>query len=253
MNKLWSYLGKFSSGLISALVLIALWEIFCIVFDVREIILPRPSSIFYEIYANFLWYMENSLYTLLITLAGFALAAIGGVLIAVALVSSKFFERYFYPLIVGFNSVPKVALAPLFVVWMGTGAEPKIAIAFLIAVFAVIVDTVHGFKSVDQDLLDLSKVLKASKLDVFRKIRFPSALPSIVAGLKVALSLALVGAIVGEFVSSQKGLGHVIMSAQGVFDTVRVFSALMILAVMGMVLYAILAILENYLVASRHE
>lgn len=253
MSKLTSYLGKFSSGLISAVVLILVWEGLCILFDIREIILPRPSSIFYEIYSNFSWYMENSLYTLMITLGGFALAAIGGVLIAVTLVSSKFFERYFYPLIVGFNSVPKVALAPLFVVWMGTGAEPKIAIAFLIAVFAVIVDTVHGFKSVDQDLLDLSKVLKASQFDVFRKIRFPSALPSIVAGLKVALSLALVGAIVGEFVSSQKGLGHIIMSAQGVFDTVRVFSSLMILAVMGMVLYAILAILENHLVASRHE
>lgn len=253
MSKFTSYLGKFSSGVISAAVLIVIWEGLCIFFNIREIILPRPSRIFHEIYSNFAWYMDNSLYTLLITLSGFLLAAIGGVLIAVTLVSSKFFEQYFYPLIVGFNSVPKVALAPLFVVWMGTGAEPKIAIAFLIAVFAVIVDTVHGFKSVDQDLLDLSKVLKASQFDVFRKIRFPSALPSIVAGLKVALSLALVGAIVGEFVSSQKGLGHIIMSAQGVFDTVRVFSSLMILAVMGMVLYAILAILENHLVASRHE
>lgn len=252
MKKISSYLGSFASGLIAAIVLIIIWEVLCTVLGVREVILPKPSSIYHEILDNFLWYMENSLYTLIITLMGFFLAAVGGVLIAVALVSSKVFERFFYPLIVGFNSVPKVALAPLFVVWMGTGSEPKIAIAFLISVFAVIVDTVHGFKSVDQDLLDLSKVLKAKKIDVFLKIRFPSALPSIVAGLKVALSLALVGAIVGEFVSSQKGLGHVIMSAQGVFDTVRVFSSLVILAVMGMLLYALLALVESYLVAWRH-
>ncbi|HLS41670.1 MAG TPA: ABC transporter permease, partial [Paenalcaligenes sp.] len=167
-------------------------------------------------------------------------------------VSSRLFEQFVYPLIVGFNSVPKVALAPLFVVWMGTGSEPKIAIAFLISVFAVIVDTVHGFKSVDNDLIDLSKVLKASKIDVFMKIRFPSALPSIIAGLKVALSLALVGAIVGEFVSSQKGLGYIIMSAQGVFDTVRVFSSLMILAVMGMLLYVLLVGFEKFFISWRH-
>src|SRR5690606_6209006 len=113
---------------------------------------PKPTQIFSEIYSNLGWYIDNTLYTLMITLVGFLIAAVGGIFIAVLLVSSRLFEQFVYPLIVGFNSVPKVALAPLFVVWMGTGSEPKIAIAFLISVFAVIVDTVHGFKSVDNDL-----------------------------------------------------------------------------------------------------
>jgi len=234
-------------GILSSVVLIVVWEVICSLFSISEVILPKPSAIVLELYENFAWYMLNSYYTVLITLAGFFISAILGVLIAVALVTSKFFERYAYPLIVGFNSVPKVALAPLFVVWLGTGAEPKIAIAFLISVFAVIVDTVHGFRSVDPALLDLAKVLRANKLDVFLKIKFPSALPSIVSGLKIALSLALVGAIVGEFVSSQAGLGFVIMSAQGMFDTVRVFAALVLLAIIGMVLYALLALLERKL------
>ncbi|KAG1205277.1 hypothetical protein G6F35_011741 [Rhizopus arrhizus] len=114
------------------------------------------------------------------------------------LVGSRWFERFIYPLIVALNSVPKVAIAPLFVIWMGTGAEPKIAIAFLIAVFAIIVDTVHGLRSVPQDVLDLGRVLKGSRCDFFFKVRLPSALPSILAGMKVSISLALVGAIVGH-------------------------------------------------------
>ena len=145
------------------------------------------------------------------------------------------------------NSVPKVAIAPLFVIWMGTGAEPKIAIAFLIAVFAMIVDTVHGLRSVPQDVLDLGRVLKGSRRDFFFKVRLPSALPSILAGMKVSISLALVGAIVGEFVSSQRGLGYVIMSAQGTFDTVRVFAAIFVLALMGMALFSLLVWLERRL------
>src|SRR5690606_20579832 len=123
------------SGFIASLVLLVVWEIVCVVFNVREVILPKPTQIFSEIYSNLGWYIDNSLYTLMITLVGFLIAAVGGIFIAVLLVSSRLFEQFVYPLIVGFNSVPKVALAPLFVVWMGTGSEPKIAIAFLISVF----------------------------------------------------------------------------------------------------------------------
>ena len=152
---------------------------------------------------------------------------------------------------VALNSVPKVAVAPLFVIWMGTGAEPKIAIAFLIAVFAIIVDTLHGLRSVPQDVLDVARVLKGRPLAVFWKVRLPGALPSIVAGMKVAVSLALVGAIVGEFVSSQRGLGYVIMSAQGTFDTVRVFAALLVLAAIGLLLYGALVWVERALTPWR--
>ena len=234
-----------AAGLFSLVVVLIVWEVVCRVFEVRQIMLPLPTAILAELYNEAAWYAHQTLYTLWITVMGFVIAVVGGVLIAVALVSSRLFERFLYPLIIGFNSVPKVALAPLFVVWMGTGAEPKVAIAFLIAVFAIIVDTVHGLRSVPQDVTDLGRVLKGSSWDFFFKVKLPCALPSVVAGMKVAMSLALVGAIVGEFVSSQKGLGYVIMSAQGVFDTVRVFAALFILAAMGVVLYGALVWLER--------
>ena len=253
MNSMMRSVRNGLHGMISMVVLMLIWEGVCRSGAVPPIILPAPSAIFIELFNEAGWYASQAWYTLLITLAGFACAVIGGVLIAVALVSSSFFERYFYPLIIAFNSIPKVALAPLFVIWLGTGAEPKILIAFMIAVFAVIIDTVHGLRSVPPDLIDLGRVLKGSPLRFFLKVKLPSALPSIVAGLKVALSLALVGTIVGEFVSSQRGLGYIIMSAQGSFDTVRVFASLFILALMGMVLYGLLAWVERKVVAGRHS
>ena len=253
MNAMMSSAKNFMHGMISLIVLLLFWEMVCRAGLVAPIILPAPSDVFVELFNEAGWYAAQAWYTLLITLAGFVCAVVGGVLIAVALVSSRFFERYFYPLIIAFNSIPKVALAPLFVIWLGTGSEPKILIAFMIAVFAVIIDTVHGLRSVPPDLIDLGRVLKGSPLSFFLKVKLPSALPSIVAGLKVALSLALVGTIVGEFVSSQKGLGYVIMSAQGSFDTVRVFASLSILALMGVVLYGLLAWVESKVIAGRRS
>lgn len=221
------------------------WEVLVRLLHVRPIMLPPPSTVFVELWAERGWYLDHAWYTLLTTLAGFALAVIFGVAIAVLLVSSRWFESAVYPLIIAMNSVPKVAIAPLFVIWLGTGAEPKISIAFLIAVFAIIVDTVHGLRSVPNDVLDLGRVLKGSSLDFFFKVQLPSALPSILTGMKVAISLALIGAIVGEFVASQRGLGYVILSAQGTFDTPRVFAAIIVLVIMGIALFGLLAWLER--------
>jgi NitT/TauT family transport system permease protein len=222
------------------------WEILVRIFKVRPIMVPPPSIVFAELYAEWAWYLGHAWYTLLTTCAGFIIAVLCGVGIAVLLVGSRWFESAIYPLIIAMNSVPKVAVAPLFVIWMGTGAEPKIAIAFLIAIFAVIVDTVHGLRSVPDDVLDLGRVLKGSRRDFFFKVRLPSALPSILTGMKVAISLALIGAIVGEFVSSQRGLGYVILSAQGTFDTPRVFAAIFVLVVMGIGLFGALSWLERW-------
>ncbi len=241
------------AGLASSVVLLLAWELLARLSGVKAILLPLPSQVLVELGAEWRWYLGHAGYTTLTTLAGFALAVIGGVLIGTAVASSRHFERFAYPLVVALNSVPKVAVAPLFVIWMGTGAEPKVAIAFLIAVFAIIVDTLHGLRSVPQDVLDVARVLKGRPLAVFFKVRLPGALPSIVAGMKVAISLALVGAIVGEFVSSQRGLGYVIMSAQGTFDTVRVFAALLLLALIGLLLYGAVVLLERILTPWRND
>ena len=216
-------------------------------FQVRAIMLPLPGQVALELASEWAWYAGHAAYTLMTTLAGFALAVAFGVLTAVMLVGSRWFERFIYPLIVALNSVPKVAIAPLFVIWMGTGAEPKIAIAFLIAVFAMIVDTVHGLRSVPQDVLDLGRVLKSLAPRFLLQGAAAQRAAPILAGMKVSISLALVGAIVGEFVSSQRGLGYVIMSAQGTFDTVRVFAAIFVLALMGMALFSLLVWLERRL------
>lgn len=238
-------------GAFSLLVFLLVWELLVRTMHVRPITLPPPSAVLGELFGEWQFYLDHAGYTLLTTLAGFILAALIGVLLATMLVGSKLFEHTVYPLIIGLNSVPKVAIAPLFVIWLGTGSEPKIAIAFLIAVFAVIVDAVHGLRSVPGDVLDLGRVLRGSRMDFFFKVRLPGALPSILAGMKVAISLALVGAIVGEFVASQRGLGYVILSAQGTFDTTRVFAAVIVLAIMGLGLYGALALAERRLTPWR--
>lgn len=232
-------------GAFSMVAFLLVWELLVRLLHVRPITLPPPTAVLHELASEWRWYLDHTGYTLLTTLGGFVLAVVVGVALAMLLVGSRRFEHAVYPLIVALNSVPKVAVAPLFVIWLGTGSEPKIAIAFLIAVFAVIVDAVHGLRSVPQDVLDLGKVLKGSPLDFFLKVRLPCALPSILTGMKVAISLALVGAIVGEFVASQRGLGYVILSAQGTFDTTRVFAAVFMLALLGIVLYASLAWAER--------
>jgi NitT/TauT family transport system permease protein len=229
----------------SMLVFLLLWEAAVHLLKVRPITLPPPSAVIAELAREWLWYLDHAYYTLLTTLGGFALSVVLGVGVAMLLVGSRTFEDTVYPVIVGLNSVPKVAVAPLFVIWMGTGYEPKIAMAFLISVFAVLVDAAHGLRSVPQDVLDLGRVLKGSPLDFFLKVRLPSALPSILTGMKVAIALSLVGAIVGEFVASQRGLGYVILSAQGTFDTARVFAAVLLLAILGLLLYGTVAWAER--------
>jgi len=225
--------------------LFALWEVAVRALAVKPVILPPPSAVFAELASDPLWYLRHAWYTLLVTLGGFALALVIGVLLAVAIVESRLLEKTIYALIVGLNSVPKVAVAPLFVIWLGTGAEPKIAIGFLIAVFAIVIDMVLGLKSVPPDILDLARSLRGGRMATLWRIRFPCALPSLFAGMKVAISLALVGAIVGEFVSSQRGLGYVILSAQGTFDTARVFAAIFVLGAMGVALFWLVTLGER--------
>lgn len=241
-----SAIGRLSVSGVALLGLLGVWEAVVKLFKVRPVTLPAPSMVLAELSTDLTWYLGHAAYTLTTTLAGFGLSVVVGVLIGMLIVSSRWFESAMYPLIVALNSVPKVAVAPLFVIWLGTGAEPKIAIAFLIAVFAIIVDTVLGMRSTPTDVLDFARITKARQLDVFFKIWMPCALPAIFSGMKVAISLALVGTIVGEFVSAQRGLGYVILSAQGMFDTTRVFAAIVLLAVMGLGLFAIVSYWEKY-------
>jgi NitT/TauT family transport system permease protein len=193
------------------------------------------------------FYLRQSGDTLLTTVSGFVLAVVLGIGLAIAIVYSRVMERVIYTLLVSLNSLPKVALAPLFVIWMGTGVEPKIAIAVMLATFSIVVDMVLGLRSVDPDILAMAYVSRARPIAVLWKIRLPHALPTLFAGMKVGISFALVGAIVGEFVAGSDGLGTVILIAEGQFDTTRVFAALVMLGVLGTVLFFIVERAEGLL------
>lgn len=245
--------GRILLPLVGAVVFLLVWEALVRLLNVRPIMLPPPSTVLAELAASPLWFLEQTLYTTGVTLAGFALAAVLGLAFAIMIVESAVLERILFPLFVALNSVPKVAVAPLFIIWFGTGSEPKVAIAFLIALFAVVIDAALGLRSVPGDTLDLARALHGSRLKVLLKIKLYCALPHIFAGLKVAMSLALVGAIVGEFVSAGRGLGYVILTAQGQFDTARVFAAIVILAVLGVVLIGTLDVVERYALPWRRN
>lgn len=247
MGKLSGRAGRGTITIASFAIFFLLWQFGSSALGLRPVILPTPVSILQELASSPLWYLLQGWYTLLTTLAGFTLAVVVGVALSILIVEVKILESTLYAFILALNTVPKVAIAPLFVIWLGTGSQPKVAIAFLIAFFAIVIDTVLGLKSVPADMLDLASTLHGGRWDVLRRIRFPSALPSIFAGMKVAMSLALVGAIVGEFVASDRGLGYVIMAAQGTFDTPRVFAAIFVLAAGGMVLFWLLSVMERLL------
>ncbi len=177
--------------------------------------------------------------TLLETIIGFVVASVVGLVCAIAIVYSRGVERTLYPLLLAAQVVPKIAIAPLFVVWLGFGITPKILVAVLIAFFPVVISGVAGLRAVDPELLDLAATMGAKPWDSFAKIRFPNAMPHIFAGLKVAVTLAVVGAVVGEFVGANSGLGYIVMSSNGNLNTPQLFAALIAMSVIGIVLFVV--------------
>ena len=190
------------------------------------------------------------------TLLGFVLAAVIGVVTAVVIVYSKTLEKAIYPIILFAQVIPKIAIAPILVVWFGFGMTPKVMLAVLIAFFPVVISGVAGLRSVDPELLDLSATMGASRWQTFRKIRFPGALPHLMAGLKVAVTLAVVGAVVGEFVGSKEGLGFILLAASGNLDSALLFADLFLMSAIGIILFVLVEFAEALLIpwhASRRE
>jgi len=243
--------ARFLDWAIMALIVFAIvtiWQVAVIVFQPPVILLPAPSRIWLDFWEAPSYFLRNTFYTFATTILGFALSVVLGIVLAVAIISSRILDRVITTLLVLLNSLPKVALAPLFVIWMGLGMEPKVAIAVMLAIFVTVADTVMGFRSVDPDAIALARVNQASPWRILIKLRLPSALPALFVSMKVATSLALVGAIVGEFVGGSTGLGFVILTAQGQFDTSRVFVALVLLGLLGSILYHIVELAERLFV-----
>jgi len=230
-------------GLTVAVLLV--WELGVKFGNVPPYLLPPPSVIARTLFVD--WYVIylNTGPTLIAILGGFALSVIIGVPLAILIVFSRVAERLIYPPMVASQAIPKIAIAPLFIVWMGYGIMPKLWIAFLIAFFPIVIDTVIGLRSVPPEMLQLGRSMGGGTLRVFLKLRLPNALPNLFGGMKVAIALAVVGAITGEFIGSQAGLGYLLTSASGQMDTALVFAVLVTISVIAMVLFAIIEALER--------
>jgi NitT/TauT family transport system permease protein len=176
---------------------------------------------------------------------GFVLAIALGIPIAVAIANSRALNLMFYPLLIALQSVPKVALAPIILVWLGTGIESKLAIVWLVAFFPIIVDTVAGLRSTPRELLELAHSLRASPMQIFLKVQFPAALPFIFTGAKVAITLAVIGAVIGEFVGSSEGLGFLLLSATSQLNAPLAFAALFALSFLGIFVYLLVELAER--------
>jgi NitT/TauT family transport system permease protein len=224
---------------------LVLWAAAVEVFEIPDYLLPAPQDVVRRMVRDWQVLARNAAYTLQSVLIGFSAGALVGVPLAFAVVLSRSVERVTMPLLVMSQTIPKVAIAPILVVWLGFGILPKIAIVFLISFFPIVVSTVVGLKNVEADMIDLVRSMGANTLKIMLRVRGPSALPQMFAGFKIAICLAVVGAIVGEFVGSDRGLGYLLLTSTGTLDGTLVWSALFILIAIGMILFAIVSKLER--------
>lgn len=225
--------------------LFVVWELACRLFAVPTFILPAPSEIFQAAVQFRDPLMLHGLQTLLTTIAGFAIAIVVGVLLGVAVGSSASVYEALYPLLVGFNAIPKVALVPVVVIWCGIGTVPAIITAFVISFFPITVNVATGLASVEPELRDVLRVLGASPYEVLRKVGIPRSMPYLFASLKVAITLAFIGSVVSETVAANQGIGFLMLSASSRFQIPLLFAALLLVAAMSIVMYAFCAMLER--------
>lgn len=225
--------------------LIAVWEAAARLFSIPPYLLPAPSEIVLSMESNSAVLIKESVGTTFEILLGFALSVAVGVPLALAIYLWRPFARAVYPVLVSSQAVPKVAVAPLFLVWFGFGLLPKVLVAFLIAFFPVVINTAMGLASLEREKIYLAQSMGLGSIATFFKIQLPNALPSIFAGLKISITFAVVGAVVGEFVGGQGGLGYLLLIANGNMDTALLFAGIVALTLLGIVLFALIGLLER--------
>lgn len=233
--------------------IVLFWQFASGLFNVPDYLLPKPSAIAKEFVLEIGTLWSHGLITLWEVLIGFAISVAIAIPLAILIVYSVAMERALYPLLVISQVIPKVSIAPLFVVWLGFGLYPKVIIVFLIAFFPIVIDTIVGLRSVEDDMIDLVRSMGAGPVKTFMKIRLPAALPNIFGGLKVAITLAVVGAVVAEFVGSDRGLGYLLLVATGQLNTELLFASIAFLSAMGMALFMVMEIGERLLLGARRK
>jgi NitT/TauT family transport system permease protein len=230
-------------SVIAALFLV--WELIVWGFGIPEFLLPRPSAILASSWEARGPILDNSWQTLMTTLIGFAIAIVIGVIGGVAVGSSALIYESLYPALIGFNSVPKVAVIPILVIWFGIGTLPAIITAFLLSFFPILVNVATGIATIEPELRDVLRVLGATRRQVIMKVGLPRAMPYFFASLKIAMTVAFVGSIVAETVAGNKGIGNLMLVASARFDVPLVFAGLLVTGLMGVGMYVVAEMLER--------
>jgi NitT/TauT family transport system permease protein len=241
---------RWTPAVVAGVILLSAWEFLPPLLGVSDLLLPRASAVAAALREQFArgLIIDNLLVTLWEALAGFALGSAAGILVAAIITRSALLERALLPYLVGLQALPKVALAPLLVVWLGFGIGSKISIATVIAFFPVLINAMIGFSTVEAEKIELMRSLVASEWQIFRIVRFPNALPFIFAGLNVAVVLSITGALVGEFVGAKKGLGMLLLQFNFNMDIGGMFAVLIVLALMGVGLHGAVRALHRRLI-----
>ncbi len=231
--------------LVFAAAVLGLWQALVRAYDVPEVILPAPSDVAARIVSAWPFLMQHAVPTTLESLGGFILAALLGTALAVLLVYSRWARLALFPNVVFFQLIPKIALAPLFIVWLGIGSESRLTFSVFIAFFPIVIATTTGLNQTPPDMLRLCRAFTASPWQVFTAVRFPYALPYWFSGLKIAVTFAIIGVIVGEFITAQAGLGYLILFAASQAETALILASITALCVVGLALYGIVAAAEH--------
>lgn len=228
-------------------VFVALWEWAVRFFAVPPFIAPAPSAVLASLVGGLRsrLYLEHFWVTLYETLAGFLIAACSGIVVGAVIAQFRLVEQTMYPYLVALQTLPKIAIAPLIIVWFGFGISSKVVIAAMVGFFPVLVNVIVGLKTVDQSKLDLMRSLNATRWQTFRLVKFPNALPFVFAGLDIAIVFSVLGAIVGEFVGAQRGLGNLILQFNFGLDIAGVFAVMILLSIMGVVLHLIMQFIQK--------
>jgi NitT/TauT family transport system permease protein len=225
-----------------------LWEALCRGLGVKEILLPPPSAIILAMVSRWSLLFDNLWPSLYLTVLAFLLSVGGGVLFAILITYSTIVRKGFYPIIVVSQVIPKISIAPLFIVWFGTGATSSLLLAFLISFFPMTINAALGFQTVDEEVVRMARSFTGSRWQIFCKIRLPNALPHLFGGMKISITLAIIGVIVSEFVASQRGIGYLIKLSGGLLDTPLMMAAITELSLAGLALYGLIAWAERRII-----
>jgi len=220
------------------------WELACLAFGIKDIVLPRPTQIIYTLVTRMPAIWPHAVQTLYTTLLGFGLGIVFGVALGALVGSSRLAYDVAYPLLIGFSTIPKVAIVPILVLWFGAGTVPAVITALTLCLFPIMVNVATGLATTEPELEDVMKAMKASKLDILFNVGLPRTMPYFFASLKVAVTQAFVGTVIAETVASNRGIGNLMMIASSSFDVPLVFAGLIILAALGVGLYVIFSFIE---------